>query len=143
MPAAVQLAKHLIQEVDFFSVGTNDLIQYTLAVDRNNPKVSRLYDPLHPAILQQLKDVADVCIAAGKPVSICGEMASVELNTVVLLGLGYRQLSINSASIPRIKKMIRSIDMREATEIANHVLTLSSAEQIREYLQLKGAVDKG
>jgi phosphotransferase system enzyme I (PtsP) len=135
VPAAVQMANHLIKEVDFFSVGTNDLIQYTLAVDRNNPKVSSLYDPLHPAVLSQLKKIADVCNEADKPVSICGEMASDPDYSAILIGMGYRMLSLNSAGIPKVKERIRSLTIIEAEKTVDQVLQLSSAAEIRSFLR--------
>src|SRR6185369_15401359 len=95
LPAAVQIADLLIQEVDYFSIGTNDLIQYTLACDRNNARMKRWYDPYHPAVLRSIRHVAEVAQCAGKPVTVCGEMACEPVNAVLLLGLGIRSLSLS------------------------------------------------
>lgn len=109
IPAAVQISHLLIREVDFFSIGTNDLIQYTLAADRNNPKVKQYYDPYHPAILHSIKRVADVAGAAGKKVSICGEMAADPINAILLLGMGISDFSLTAPYIPLIKQAILKI----------------------------------
>lgn len=134
LPAAVQTAHILIREVDYFSIGTNDLIQYTMAADRNNPKVRRYYDSCQPAVLHSIKRVADVAREAGKPVSICGEMAADPVNAVLLLGMGIREFSLSAPSIPAIKQAIRSVTIAEAEEIARRVLELESAGAVRTYL---------
>ncbi len=134
LPAAVQTAAILAREVDFFSIGTNDLIQYTLAADRNNPKVRRYYDPHHPAILHAIKTVVDAAMTAGKKVSICGEMAADPLNAVILLGMGIREFSMSSPAIPVIKQALQNVDILRAEEIARKVLTLESSSAIRECL---------
>jgi len=135
VPAAVQIAEFLIQEVDFFSIGTNDLIQYTLAADRNNLKVKQYYDPYHPAILQSIQHVAAVGKKAGKPVSLCGEMASDPLSAMILLGLGITDFSLSAPYIPVIKSFLRSIYHRDAVEIATRILTLGSSQEIRDQIQ--------
>jgi phosphotransferase system enzyme I (PtsP) len=135
IPAAVQTAHLLIKEVDFFSIGTNDLIQYTLAADRNNPKVQKYYDPYHPAILSSIKKVADVAHAAGKRVSLCGEMAADPVNMVLLLGMGIFDFSLSAPYIPIIKQTILNISLSRARQIAEHALTLDSAAAVREYMQ--------
>ncbi|ACM21835.1 GAF domain phosphoenolpyruvate--protein phosphotransferase PtsP [Geotalea daltonii FRC-32] len=134
IPAAVQIAHLLIREVDFFSIGTNDLIQYTLAADRNNPKVKQYYDPYHPAILHSIKRVADVAGAAGKKVSICGEMAADPINAILLLGMGISDFSLTAPYIPLIKQAILKITMAEAREISAAALQMESSADIREYL---------
>ena len=116
VPSAVYLAKELSKLVEFVSVGSNDLIQYLLAVDRNNARVSDLYDALHPAVIRALVHVVESVHAEGKSVSICGEMASDPLAVVLLLAMGFDMLSMNSASLPRIKWVIRSISFDGCTK---------------------------
>ena len=135
LPAAVQTADILIREVDYFSIGTNDLIQYTLAADRNNPKVKKYYDPFHPAVLHSIKRVADVANRAGKQVSICGEMAADPISAVLLLGMGIGDFSLSAPSIPVIKQAIRKISRAAATEVAERVLAMESSGEIRSYLE--------
>ncbi|KAF0221572.1 MAG: phosphotransferase system enzyme I [Geobacteraceae bacterium] len=134
IPAAVQTADILIKEVDYFSIGTNDLIQYTLAADRNNPKVKKYYDPYHPAVLHSIKRVADVGIQSGKKVSLCGEMAAEPINALLLLGMGISDFSLSAPYIPIIKQAIRKISLSTCREIAAHVLSLESAGAVKEYL---------
>src|ERR1039458_3547384 len=138
LPAAVQTAEILIREVDFFSIGTNDLIQYTMAADRNNPRVKKYYDSLHPAVLYSIKRVADAANGAGKPVSICGEMAADPLSALLLLGMGINEFSLSAPSIPVIKQVIRKISRVIAVEVANHALELKSGDEVRNYLLDKG-----
>jgi len=138
IPAAVQTAHLLIKEVDFFSIGTNDLIQYTLAADRNNPKVKKYYDPYHPAILHSIKKVADVAHSAGKKVSLCGEMAADPVNLVLLLGMGIFDFSLSAPYIPVIKQTILNLSLSRAKKIAEHALTLESAASVREYMREVG-----
>ena len=134
VPAAVQTAHMLIREVDYFSIGTNDLIQYTLAADRNNPKVKKYYDPYHPAVLHSIKRVSDVGRAAGKPVSICGEMASDPVNALLLLGMGLTDFSLSAPYIPVVKQAIRRFSSKYAEEMACTVLSMESASEIKKYL---------
>jgi phosphotransferase system enzyme I (PtsP) len=134
IPAAVQIADILIKEVDYFSIGTNDLIQYTLAADRNNPKVKQYYDCYHPAVLHSIKRVADVAQRAGKPVSLCGEMAADPINAVLLYGMGISEFSLSAPCIPLVKQAIRSISSAEARGIAELTLQLDSSTDIRDYL---------
>ena len=136
VPAAVQTAHILIREVDYFSIGTNDLIQYTLAADRNNPKVKSYYDACHPAVLHSIKRVADVGRAAGKPVSLCGEMAADPINAILLLGIGITDFSLSAPYIPLAKEAIRKTSFAAAREIADHVLSLESASAIKAYLTM-------
>ncbi|PCI27162.1 MAG: phosphoenolpyruvate--protein phosphotransferase [SAR324 cluster bacterium] len=135
VPSAVYTAEHLIEEVDFFSLGTNDLIQYTLAVDRNNPKVAKLYDSLHPAIWKMIHQLVCITEKAGKPLSICGEMASDPLCAIPLIGIGVRNLSMISPTIPVIKKIIRKVSFVEAQRMGQRVLELRTPSEIRSYLQ--------
>lgn len=131
VPAAVQLADRFIEEVDFFSLGTNDLIQYLLAVDRNNRKVAPLYEPLHPAVLRAIASVVRVANAAGKPVSLCGEMAADPVCTLVLIGIGLRDLSMSGFFIPVIKRLIRSVDISAAERLAAAALELGTVKEVK------------
>ncbi|HJV65073.1 MAG TPA: phosphoenolpyruvate--protein phosphotransferase [Geomonas sp.] len=135
IPSAVVIADLLAAEVDFFSVGTNDLIQYTLAIDRTNEHLSSLYEPLHPAVLRSLKTVVDAAHAAGIEACICGEMAGEPDYLPVLLGLGFDELSMNAVSIPRVKKILRRCTMEAAREVAGKVLTYSTAGEAEAYLK--------
>jgi phosphotransferase system enzyme I (PtsP) len=135
LPAAVQTADILIREVDYFSIGTNDLIQYTLAADRNNPKVKKYYDSFHPAVLHSIKRVADVANREGKQVSICGEMAADPMSAVLLLGMGISDFSMSAPSIPLVKQAIRTISRGTAIEIAEQVLAMESSTAISRYLE--------
>jgi phosphotransferase system enzyme I (PtsI) len=135
VPAAVVMAETLAREADFFSLGTNDLIQYLLAVDRVNENVSRLYEPLHPAILRAIKFAADAAWQAQIPLSVCGEMASNPAQIVVLLGLGIRDFSMTPSAIPQIKRVIRTVDLKEAREIAAHALSLTTPAEVNRYVQ--------
>ncbi len=135
VPAAVQMAEFLIQEVDFFSIGTNDLIQYTLAADRNNMKVQQYYDPFHPAVLRSINHVATVGKKAGKPVSLCGEMASNPFSALILHGLGISEFSLSAPCIPIIKSYLRKTHSRDAEEIAVELLQLGSTQEIRAKIQ--------
>ncbi len=131
VPSAVALASQLIREVDFFSIGTNDLIQYMLAVDRNNRKVASLYEPLHPAVLGAIHDVVQAARGAGKWVGMCGEMASDPMCTVVLLGLGLDDLSMGPFFIPVIKRIIRSVSHATARALARDVLGLATVKEVK------------
>ncbi len=137
LPAAVQTADILIREVDYFSIGTNDLIQYTLAADRNNPRVKRYFDPYHPAVLHSIKRVVDVAGCAKKGVSICGEMAADPLNAVLLMGIGIDDFSLSAPSIPAVKQAIRRVTIAAAREMAERVLAMETGAEIREYLEKK------
>jgi phosphotransferase system enzyme I (PtsP) len=134
VPSAVWLAPRLAREVDFFSIGTNDLIQYLLAADRNNPKVAHLYESLHPAVLSAIADVVNVGRAAGKQVCLCGEMASDPLCTMLLVGIGLTQLSLSPLFIPVVRKLVRDSDYQTARLIARDTLEMSSSQEIKGYL---------
>ncbi|MCK4272062.1 phosphoenolpyruvate--protein phosphotransferase [bacterium] len=135
IPSAVLVADSLAREVDFFSIGTNDLIQYTLAVDRGNEQVAELFDAFHPAVLKLIKQVVEAGQRAQIPVAICGEMCAEPMATVLLLGLGFDEFSMSSVSIPQIKKIIRSVNMEEARAVALHAIELETGRQIKAYLK--------
>jgi len=130
VPSAVIMAEQLAEEVDFFSIGTNDLIQYALAIDRVNESVTYLYEPLHPAILRMLKQVVDAGHRAGIKVAICGEMAGDPLYTPILLGLELDGLSMTPLAVPRVKRIIRKSTVRESKELLKKAMTLSTAGEI-------------
>jgi phosphotransferase system enzyme I (PtsI) len=130
VPSAAVVADRLAEEVDFFSVGTNDLIQYLLAVDRTDPRVSGLYEPLHPAVLRTLAGIARAAASAGRALSVCGEMAGQPLQAVLLVGLGFRELSMAPSSIPRVKEALRAVPASEAEALARRALELSSGDEI-------------
>ncbi len=131
VPSAVYLAPHLAREVDFISIGTNDLIQYVLAVDRNNRKVAPLYEPLHPAVIQMISQAVAAAKSAGKPVSICGEMAADPVCTLLLVGLGFDDLSMGPFFIPVIKRLIRAMTYETARSLAHEVLSMPSIKAIK------------
>ena len=134
VPSAVSLAPHLIREVDFFSIGTNDLIQYLLADDRNNHKVAPLYEPLHPAVLAAIHDTVQAAKGAGKWVGMCGEMASDPICTIVLLGLGLDDLSMGPFFIPVVKRIIRSVSYSQVRALTRDVLGLATVKEVKGYL---------
>ncbi len=134
VPSAVWLAPRLIQEVVFFSLGTNDLTQYLLAADRNNPRVAHLYEALHPAVLSAIAEVSNVARSVGKEISICGEMASDPLATLVLVGLGLDRLSLSPLFIPVIRKLIRDVNYAVARVVAHDVLQMATTKEIKGYL---------
>jgi phosphotransferase system enzyme I (PtsI) len=135
IPSAALAIQAILKEVDFLSVGTNDLIQYTLAVDRGNAQVSQLYEALHPSVLYLLKHIADAAQRAGKEASICGEMAGDTRYSKLLLGLGYTHLSMSSFFIPQVKKIIRSISTHDAKALADRVLCLTEVKKIKLLLE--------
>ena len=134
VPAAAAIADILIKDVDYFSIGTNDLIQYFLAVDRSNEFVSYLYKPLHPAVLRLLKSVIEAALKQGKDVTVCGEMAADPLSAMVLFGFGLRTFSMNPIFIPRVKNALRSIDSRTIRRALVKALTLRTAQEVEEHL---------
>ena len=133
-PAAALEAVELARHADFFSIGTNDLIQYTLAVDRTNTRLAKLYNPFHPAVVRQLHQVARVGRAAGIEVSVCGEMASSPLAAFLLLGLNITALSVAWPSLPEIKKVIRDVRMEDAREAARKALAAPSSVDVTRCL---------
>lgn len=134
VPAAVQIIDRLAAEVDYLSIGTNDLIQYLLAADRNNAKVKQYYEPYHPAVLHAIKRVADVGQQMGKKVSVCGEMAADPLNALLLVGMGIREFSLSAPSIPLVKQALRSHSLRLCQAMARKVLAFDTACDIKRYL---------
>jgi phosphotransferase system enzyme I (PtsI) len=137
IPAAAIMADLLAREVGFFSIGTNDLIQYSLAIDRVNEHVSYLYEPLHPAILRLIRRVVEAGHDAGIPVSMCGEMAGEPIYSYALLGLGLDELSMNAAAIPRVKRILRKSVAYEAKEFAGSLLLHATAAEIGRMLRKK------
>ena len=134
VPSAAVIADLLATEADFFAIGTNDLIQYSLAIDRANENVSYLYEPLHPAILRLVKGVIDAGKRAGIPVSMCGEMASDPIYAIVLLGLGLEIFSMNPSSIAVVKNVIRSVRYKDCKRIAEIALMKKTAQEIEEFV---------
>lgn len=134
VPSAAMLAADIAREVDFLSIGTNDLIQYLLAVDRDNSAVAPLYQQFHPAVLRTIKMVIDAGHSKDTWVGMCGEMAGDPLATILLLGLGIDELSVVPTVLPEIKKIIRSVSHEQAKEVSQFVLTLSTELEIKEYL---------
>ena len=134
VPSIAIIADRVIGYTDFFSIGTNDLIQYTLAVDRNNEKVAKFYQPLNPAIVHLLYSTIQAAIKAQKPVSICGEMAGNPLYTGMLLGFGLRQFSMSPLMIPEIKERVRALSIEECKGIADKILKMDSTEKIEKFL---------
>ncbi len=136
VPAAVYQARELVQMVDFLSVGTNDLTQYLLAVDRNNPRVADLYHSLHPAVLQALVKVAHACRDAGKPMSVCGEMAGDPAAAVLLMAMGCDVLSMNATNLPKVKWLLRQISLEDAKALLDEVLLLDNPHLVQSTLHL-------
>lgn len=135
VPSAVMMADKLAEEVDFFSIGTNDLIQYSLAIDRVNERVTYLYEPLHPAILRLIKHVVDAGHDAGIKIAMCGEMAGEPFYSLILLGLGLDELSMTPLAIPRMKKIIRNSTLKESKELLDTVMSFSLVKEIEEYVR--------
>ncbi|MEG5264232.1 phosphoenolpyruvate--protein phosphotransferase [Pseudomonas sp. JDS28PS106] len=136
IPAAVYQTRDLARQVDFLSVGSNDLTQYLLAVDRNNPRVADLYDYLHPAVLQALQSVVRDAHAEGKPVSICGEMAGDPAAAILLMAMGFDSLSMNATNLPKVKWMLRQINLSKAKELLAQLMTNDNPQVISSSLQL-------
>ncbi|HCM1915901.1 TPA: phosphoenolpyruvate-protein phosphotransferase PtsI [Salmonella enterica subsp. salamae serovar 28:r:e,n,z15] len=129
-PAAATIARHLAKEVDFFSIGTNDLTQYTLAVDRGNDMISHLYQPMSPSVLNLIKQVIDASHAEGKWTGMCGELAGDERATLLLLGMGLDEFSMSAISIPRIKKIIRNTNFEDAKVLAEQALAQPTTDEL-------------
>jgi len=130
LPSAAMIADRLAEESDFFSIGTNDLIQYTIGIDRQNKDVAYLYKPLHLAVLRLLKLACDAARAASIPVSMCGEMAGEPVNALVLIGLGVSELSMNGPSIPAVKRVIRAASAADGRALVERLLALDTADDI-------------
>ncbi|MGI8905681.1 MAG: phosphoenolpyruvate--protein phosphotransferase [Candidatus Sumerlaeaceae bacterium] len=135
VPSAAVVADDLARECDFFSIGTNDLIQYTLAVDRGNEKVAYLYEPMHPAVLKLLKTTVLAARKNGIPVTVCGEMAADPMTAILLLGLGVDELSMSAVGIPQVKRLIRSINLNEAKLLAEEVYSQSTIEGVHKVVR--------
>ena len=134
-PSAAVNAKFLAKEVDFFSIGTNDLTQYTLAVDRGNELISHLYNPMQPSVLGLIKQVIDASHAEGKWTGMCGELAGDERATLLLLGMGLDEFSMSAISVPRIKKLIRNVNFQDAKALANAALQKPTASEIEQLIE--------
>ena len=134
VPAAVIIADKLAREVDFFSIGTNDLIQYSLAIDRANERLTYMYEPLHPAVLRLIKKVVDAAHKANIRVAMCGEMAGDPLCALILLGMELDELSMNHLAIPRIKKIIRESTLKESKLLLEKALSFNTASEVRAYV---------
>jgi len=135
VPAAVFILDEIARHVDFFSIGTNDLIQYMLAVDRNNSRVANFYEPLHPAVMNVIKMIVDVAARNKKEVVLCGELAGDTLFTMILMGLGVRKLSMNPTAIPGVRKVIRSVSLSKCAEIAKDILKIQCMHESKKYLK--------
>ena len=140
VPAAALLAERLAPEVDFFSLGTNDLTQYTMAAERGNAAVARLADGLHPAVLRLIQSVAEAAKDHGKWAGVCGELASDPEAVPVLVGLGITELSANAPAIPAVKEAVRDVDMETARDLAERALELPSGGEVRALFA--GATDE-
>jgi phosphotransferase system enzyme I (PtsI) len=134
VPSAAHLAGKMAKEVDFFAIGTNDLTQYTLAVDRNNRKVAHLYDPMNPAILSLISMTTKAARDAGIPVSVCGEIASQPIWIPLLVGLGVTDLSMNAASIPFVRRSLRLIKYEDCLRAARRALKAKTSAEVRRIL---------
>ncbi len=135
VPSAALIADIIAKKVDFLSIGTNDLIQYTIAVDRGNEKIAYLYEPLHPGVLRLVKMIIEKGHEAGVPVGMCGEMAADPFYTVVLLGLGLDEFSMSPAGIPEVKRIIRSVTMKDAQALVDDIINMDSYDKINEYVR--------
>ena len=134
VPAAAFCIDALLRETDFISIGSNDLIQYLVAADRDNPKVAHLCEPLSPSIFRVLQMVLDACQRTGTPVTLCGEMAGQPRSALVLFGMGLRRFSMSPAFVPTVKNLLAGVTTAQAERFAHHVLQLSTSEEIRSYL---------
>ncbi|MDL1955563.1 MAG: phosphoenolpyruvate--protein phosphotransferase [Candidatus Desulfofervidus auxilii] len=137
VPSAVTLIEFLAKEVDFLSIGTNDLIQYTLAIDRGNEQVAYLYEPLHPAVLRMIYTIVETARKLRLPVSVCGEVAGDPIYTPILVGMGINEISLNAQNIALIKKTIRSISFQEVRELVKELINMGSVKEIKQcYLNI-------
>jgi phosphotransferase system enzyme I (PtsI) len=135
IPSASVTADILAREVDFLSIGTNDLIQYALAIDRTNEHVSYLYEPLHPAVLRIIRGVVQSARQAGIPVAICGEMAAEPAYALILLGLGLDEFSMNPVSIPKVKRVLRMLRFEETHSLVKQLLQFTTASEIESHVR--------
>ncbi|MFN0121419.1 MAG: phosphoenolpyruvate--protein phosphotransferase [Blastocatellia bacterium] len=134
VPAAVVMASALAREADFFSLGTNDLIQYLLAIDRVNQHVSHMYEPMHPAVLRAIRFVADAAETANIPLTVCGEMAANPTQVVAMLGLGVRRFSMSPAAIPQVRRVVRTVSARESREVMEAALKLATPAEVNQHM---------
>jgi phosphotransferase system enzyme I (PtsI) len=137
IPAAALTADLLAREADFFSIGTNDLIQYDLAVDRVNPRVAPLFRPSHPSLLRLLQRTIAAAADARIPVTICGEMGGASIYTVLLFGMGLREFSLTPGYIPRARRLLRGLTLRRARSVATHAQRLTTAEEVEALLHAR------
>ncbi|HEY2760640.1 MAG TPA: putative PEP-binding protein, partial [Pirellulales bacterium] len=135
VPAAAVMIDSLIEVVDFVSIGSNDLVQYLMAADRDNPRVSHLCQPLSPAVLRVLANTIAACNRAGKPVTLCGEMAGRPRAVVLLFGMGLRSFSMSPAFLPTIKELVSNLTKVKAERILNHALKLKTTAQVIRYME--------
>jgi phosphotransferase system enzyme I (PtsI) len=134
VPAAVVMLDHFVKEVDFLSIGTNDLVQYTLAVDRSNKDVVQLYNPADPAVLRLIRMSLDVADREKVPINMCGQMSGNPIYTMLLLGLGLRRFSATPAAIPELKNLVRKVSVEQSKVVADKVMTMENAREIKSYL---------
>ena len=137
VPAAVMTAEALARETNFFSIGTNDLIQYTLAVDRVNEKTAHLYEPAHPGVLKMIQKTIDAGHNEGIHVALCGEMASDPLLAFLLLGMGIDEFSMSAASILTVKRMVRSVKLQDAQRVAYEAMQLATGQEVEEFVDVQ------
>jgi phosphotransferase system enzyme I (PtsP) len=135
VPAAVYQARELARRVDFLAVGSNDLTQYMLAVDRNNPRVADLYQETHPAVLGALREVARAAHSERVDVGICGELAGSPVGAVLLMAMGYHVLSMNATNLPKVKWVIRNIKRSDARRMLVRVLRMTTAQEVQSYMR--------
>jgi len=135
VPSAAIMADQLAREVNFFSIGTNDLTQYTLAADRTNEAVATLYSPGDPAVLRLIELVVKAAQRQGIEVNVCGEMSGEPIYVMLLLGMGLRQLSVTPHNIPEVKKIIRSVTIDDAVQVAQEAMRLETARDVNNYLR--------
>jgi phosphoenolpyruvate-protein kinase (PTS system EI component) len=134
VPAAAVCIDQILDEVDFISIGSNDLIQYLMAADRDNPKVAHLCEPCHPAVFRVLNSVISTCVKKNKPVTLCGEMAGRPLCLLPLLGMGLTRASMSPAFVPTVKAMVRMVTIAAARKTAQRVLKMQTVAEVRAYL---------
>ena len=134
VPAAVYQARQLAKESDFIAVGSNDLTQYILAVDRNNARVAELYQDVHPAVMTALREVARAAHKEDIPVGICGELAGTPIGAVLLMAMGYHVLSMNATHLPKVKWVVRQIKRTDARRMLAKVLRMQTAEEIQAFM---------
>jgi phosphotransferase system enzyme I (PtsI) len=135
VPSAVMMIDHFVEEVDFLSIGTNDLIQYTLAVDRSNKDVAGLYNACDPAVLKLIDMSIKAAQRRNRPINLCGQMSGRATYTMLLLGVGLRQLSVTPSAIPEIKKLCRSVTIAHCQAVAERAMAMENAANIKSYLK--------